>query len=325
MAGKIEKTSRKAHLRAIGPCRMRTMETVLLEDHSLRDGLQAEARILRLEDKLALFRLLAEAGFRQIQAASFVDPRVIPQMAQSEELIRSVLRDFPEVAVSALVLNARGLSRARACGVRHLSLSSSASDWHSRRNVGRSAAEAFDELLRMIGEARASGFAVQAGIQCAFGCVHEGPIPEERVAAMAKSLAEAGAPEINLADTTGMANPLLVRRLIRKVQEAAGETPLALHLHDTRGLGIANLLAAWECGVRRFDVSAGGLGGCPFVEGAAGNVAAEDVVHLFEQIGVATGIDLSRLCRAVRRYEELLGRRLPGRVCRVLATGVLGN
>ncbi len=297
------------------------MDAALLEDHSLRDGLQSESRIFTLEEKLALFRLLAESGFRRIQAVSFVDPRLLPQMAQAEDLIRAVLREFPEVTVSALVLNARGLERARACGLRRLSLSASASDAHSRRNVRRSAAEAFEGLVQMVREALAAGFSIQAGIQCAFGCVYEGQVPEERVVAMAEALAAAGAPEIGLADTTGMADPVQVRRLIRKVQGAVGATPLALHLHDTRGLGIANLLAAWECDVRRFDVSAGGLGGCPFVEGAAGNIAAEDVVHLFERIGVATGVDLPRLCRAVRRYEKLLGRRLPGRMCRVLEAG----
>lgn len=294
------------------------MEAVILEDHSLRDGLQSEARIFTLEEKLSLFRLLAASGLRNIQVASFVNPRVIPQMADSEALVRAVLSEAAGVAVSVLVLNPRGLERAHKCGVRHLSLSSSASDAHSRRNVGRPSAKAFAELLPMVGEALAAGFSVQAGIQCAFGCLEGEEVPEERVVAMARELVAAGAREISLADTAGMADPFQVRRLIRKVRAAVGDTPLALHLHDTRGLGIANLLAAWECGVRRFDVAAGGLGGCPFIPGAAGNVAAEDAVHLFGRIGAATGVDLERLCGAVRRYEELLGRRLPGRMCRLL-------
>jgi hydroxymethylglutaryl-CoA lyase len=200
----------------------------------------------------------------------------------------------------------------------HLSMSSSASDAHSRKNVKRPAAEAFTSLLELIRQAVSAGVRVRAGIQCAFGCVYEGAVPEVRVVEMAARLAETGAGEINIADTTGMADPFQVRRLVAATRAAVPRLPLSIHLHDTRGLGLANMLAAYEAGVATFDVAAGGLGGCPFVKGASGNVAAEDAVNLFERIGVPTGIDLPALCRVVERYEELLDRRLPGRMTRVL-------
>jgi hydroxymethylglutaryl-CoA lyase len=292
--------------------------TLLLEDESLRDGLQFEQKVLPLEEKLALFGLLVGAGFRQVQVGSFVHPKIVPQMADTEAVIRAARDMAPQVVVTALVLNGRGLERALACSLGHLSMSSSVSDAHSLKNVKRPAAEAFASLLDLIRQAVSAGVRVRAGIQCAFGCVYEGPVPEERVVAMAARLAETGAGEINLADTTGMADPFQVRRLVARTRAAVPHLPLSIHLHDTRGLGLANMLAAYEAGVATFDVAAGGLGGCPFVKGASGNVAAEDAVNLFERIGVPTGIDLKALCRVVARYEELLGRSLPGRMTRVL-------
>lgn len=294
------------------------MPAVVLEDESLRDGLQFEQKILALEEKMSLYRLLAAAGVKRLQVGSFVHPKVVPQMADTEELIRAVRNDPAGVLITALVLNDKGLERALKCGVGHLSLSSSASNSHSLKNVKRPAAEAFASLLELIRQAVASGLEVRAGIQCAFGCVYEGAVAEDRVVEMTGRLAETGANEINLADTTGMANPLQVRRLVAKTRAVAGHLPVSIHLHDTRGLGLANMLAAYEEGVTIFDVSAGGLGGCPFVKGASGNVAAEDAVNLFEQIGVETGIDLKALCKVVDRYEELLERSLPGRMNRVI-------
>lgn len=294
------------------------MPAVILEDESLRDGLQFEQKILALEEKLSIFRLLAAAGVKRLQVGSFVHPKVVPQMADTDEFIQTVRHEAPDVLITALVLNDKGLERALKCGLGHLSMSSSASNSHSLKNVKRPAAEAFDSLLELIRQAVGSGMQVRAGVQCAFGCVYEGVVAEDRVIEMAARLAETGANELNLADTTGMANPLQVRRLVAKTRAAISHLPVSIHLHDTRGLGLANMLAAYEEGVNIFDVSAGGLGGCPFVKGASGNVAAEDAVNLFEQIGVETGIDLKVLCQAVDRYEELLGRSLPGRMNRVL-------
>jgi len=294
------------------------MPTIILEDESLRDGLQFEQKILTLEEKLSLYRLLAAAGVKRLQVGSFVHPKVVPQMADTAEFIQNVRDETPGVLITALVLNDKGLERAQKCGLGHLSMSSSASNSHSLKNVKRPATEAFAALLDLIRQAVGSGLEVRAGIQCAFGCVYEGAVAEDRVIEMAVRLAETGANELNLADTTGMANPLQVRRLVAKTRAAIPQFPISIHLHDTRGLGLANMLAAYEEGVNIFDVSAGGLGGCPFVKGASGNVAAEDAVNLFEQIGVATGIDLKALCKVVDRYEEILGRRLPGRMNQVI-------
>lgn len=294
------------------------MPTVILEDESLRDGLQFEQKILTLEEKLSLYRLLAAAGVKRLQVGSFVHPKVVPQMADTAEFIQNVRDETPGVLITALVLNDKGLERALKCGLGHLSMSSSASNSHSLKNVKRPATEAFAALLDLIRQAVGSGLEVRAGIQCAFGCVYEGAVAEDRVIEMAVRLAETGANELNLADTTGMANPLQVRRLVAKTRAAIPQLPISIHLHDTRGLGLANILAAYEEGVNIFDVSAGGLGGCPFVKGASGNVAAEDAVNLFEQIGVATGIDLKAICKVVDRYEEILGRRLPGRMNQVI-------
>jgi hydroxymethylglutaryl-CoA lyase len=294
------------------------MHFVTLEDQSLRDGLQFEQKVLPLAEKLSVFRLLAAAGFKRIQAGSFVHPEMVPQMADTDDFVQLIGSEPPGVLVSALVLNDKGLERAFKCGLNRLSMSSSASNSHSLKNVKRPAEEAFAGLLEMIRRALERGLQVRAGIQCAFGCVYEGPLDENKVLGMAVRLAETGADEIELADTTGMANPLQVRRLVAKTRTAIPHLPVSIHLHDTRGLGLANMLAAYEEGVTIFDVSTGGLGGCPFVKGAAGNVAAEDAVNLFEQIGVETGIDLKALCTVVDRYEELLGRSLPGRMNRVI-------
>lgn len=286
-------------------------DRVTLEDQSLRDGLQNERRLLGLDEKLEIVRLLAEAGFRRVQIGSFVNPRKVPQMAETEELVRRVHAGWPQLRCSALVLNAKGLDRAMACGMRHLSLSISISDTHSRKNAGCGATEALAAMTMLVRRAADRGIAVRAGVQCAFGCAEEKRIPGERVVAAARQLVAAGAVELNLADTAGMAQPLQVGQLVAQVRDAVPAATLSLHLHDAGGVGVANLRAGYEAGVRLFDVCVGGLGGCPFVRDAAGNVAAEEAVRLFAGMGVATGIDLSLLLKATARYAALLGRPLP--------------
>lgn len=296
-------------------------ETLLLEDQALRDGLQMESRQFTLTEKLQLFELLKSAGFQRVQVGSFVHPAVVPQMADTDALIQRIGND-PKAVVSALILNDRGLDRAAACGVRHVTLSVSVSDTHSRKNTGQPAAAALASMLALIRRALDSGLQVRAGLQCVFGCVYEGKIAEDAVLSAAEAMAAAGAAEINLADTTGMAHPLAVRRLIGGLRKELPGVRLSLHLHDTRGLGLANMFAGYESGIRSFDVCVGGLGGCPFVKGAAGNVPAEDAVHMFESMGIATGIDLTVVCRTVAYLEEKLGRRLPGHMQRVLEHGL---
>ena len=295
------------------------MDSVLLEDESLRDGLQFEKQVFRIEQKIAIFNALRAAGVRRIQVGSFVNPKVVPQMADTDTLVERLSKDSG-VLVTGLVLNDRGLERALACGLKHISLSLSASDTHSRKNVRKTYKEALASVTELIRIATDAGISVRAGIQCAFGCVYEGAVPEDRVFETLEKLAEAGADEFNLADTTGMANPRQVRKLASSAQESVPANRLSLHLHDTRGLAIANMVAGFEVGVRIFDTSAGGLGGCPFVKGAAGNIATEDAVNLFESMGIDTGIDLTRICEVGRLYETFLERQLPVRMGRVLQT-----
>lgn len=291
--------------------------SVLLEDQAMRDGLQVESRIFSLEEKLHLFGLMHKAGVKRIQVGSFVHPRIVPQMADTDELIQTI-GNMASPVVSALILNDKGLERAIDCGVSHLSMSVSVSDIHSRKNARRPADQALSEMTRLIDRALKAGIDARAGLQCVFGCVYEGRIPEKTILQAAEKMAATGVKEINLADTTGMATPPAIRNVVSMVRKRFPEIDISLHLHDTRGLGLANLFAGYEAGVRSFDTCTGGLGGCPFVKGAAGNVPTEDAVNLFESMGVPTGINLSTLCQAVTYLESTLKRALPGRMKRVL-------
>ena len=291
---------------------------LLLEDEALRDGLQMESRIFSLEQKLHLYRMLKNAGIKRIQVGSFVHPQIVPQMADTDELIQAIGQQDDSV-VSALILNDKGLERALKCGVSHVSMSVSVSDTHSRKNARRPAAEALASMTALIREALAAGLDVRAGLQCVFGCVYEGLISEDAVLNAAQKMVAAGATEINLADTTGMATPLSIRNMVHRFRKEFADITVSLHLHDTRGLGLANTFSGYEAGVHIFDVCTGGLGGCPFVKGAAGNVPTEDAVNMFESLGVPTGIDLAALGEAVAFLENTLERTLPGRMRRVLA------
>lgn len=291
---------------------------LLLEDQALRDGLQMESRIFSLEEKLHIFQLLKNAGLNRIQVGSFVHPKVVPQMADTDQLLK-ILGNQPDIAISALILNEKGLERALNCGVPHVSMSVSVSDTHSRKNAGRPAIEALAAMTQLIRQALAAGLDVRAGLQCAFGCVYEGQISEDAVMAAAEKMVGVGAGEINLADTTGMATPQMIRGLIQRFQKEFPDVRIALHLHDTRGLGLVNMFSGYEAGVRTFDVCTAGLGGCPFVKGAAGNVPTEDAVNMFESMGISTGIDLEGVCEAAAYLEFALGRHLPGRMQRVIS------
>ena len=281
---------------------------VLLEDQTLRDGLQNEPRLLSLEGKLEIARLLAAAGLRRLQVGSLVDPRRVPQMAGTEELVRLVRRELPGVECTALALNEHGLERAIRSGLRRLSLSVSLADSHSRRNAGCGAGEALSRVTGLVGRAREEGIVVRAGLQCAFGGDGE-PVPWRQVVAAAGQLVAAGAAEINLADTAGKAGPDDVVRLVGRVRRAVA-VPLSLHLHGPRERALANLLAGYRAGVRLFDVALGGLGGCPFVPGAGGNVATEEAAERFASLGVPTGLDVQALAAAADHTARLLGRPL---------------
>jgi hydroxymethylglutaryl-CoA lyase len=285
-----------------------------------RDGLQSETRLIPTAEKTALIDALVDAGVTHIQVASFVSPQRVPQMADAEEVCRRITRRAG-VLYSGLVLNMRGLERAYAAGLDQVDLSLSASETHSRHNAGRTVDEALAELGAMVEQARAWGLRVRAGIQCAFGCAYEGAVAPQRVVGLARRILAMGVDELALADSTGTANPQQVRRIVQELLPLARATPLVLHLHDTRGMGLANLLAALKSGVYRFDTAFGGLGGCPFIPGASGNIATEDTVFMLHEMGVPTGIDIARIAECSQHMEQVLGRQLPGKMARMLALG----
>ncbi|MFV0385437.1 hydroxymethylglutaryl-CoA lyase [Paracoccus sp. (in: a-proteobacteria)] len=292
---------------------------ILIEDEFLRDGLQNEARVFSIDEKLGFLAALEDAGLRRIQVGSFVHPKWVPQMADTDELFARII-SRPGVVYSALVLNKAGLDRALAVNVRHLSISVSASETHSRKNTNRSVDEARAAIIPTIEKALSEGIAVRAGIQSALGCGFEGKIDPNRVADIARDFSGLGVQEINIADTAGLANPRQVFDLCTRLRgEIAPEVQLSLHLHDTRGLGIANMVAGLHAGVRIFDAALGGLGGCPFVPKATGNIATEDAAFVCAQMGLDTGIDWQSLAAPVARAEALLARPLPGRASHVPA------
>lgn len=281
-----------------------------------RDGFQFEKTLIPTGLKLEMVQGLVAAGLRNIQVASFVNPRKVPQMADAEELVRRLPKD-PAVCFSGLVLNRVGLERACKSGLQAVEISVSASDSHSRRNTGMPLTVAVAQGQELIRTAVREGLRVRASVQCAFGCVQEGPIAEDWVGQILAAFKATGAHSLALADTTGMATPPAVKRLLRQVLPATGTTPLALHLHDTRGLGLVNLMAGLECGVTRFDTAFAGLGGCPFVQGAAGNIATEDTLYLLAALGVETGVDAAVVARCSRRLAAFLGKTLAGKLYRL--------
>jgi hydroxymethylglutaryl-CoA lyase len=252
-----------------------------------------------LAAKCAWIDALAASGLAEIEVGSFVPARRLPQLADTAEVVRHALR-HRGLTVMALVPNLRGAEAALAAGVHKITVPVSASAAHSLANVRRTPRQMVDEVRAIVAlrDAQAPAVHVEAGVSTAFGCTLQGAVPEDEVIALAVALAEAGADEVGLSDTTGMANPAQVGRLFRRCFAAIGRRTGAAHLHNTRGLGLANCLAAWEAGVRTFDSSLGGLGGCPYAPGASGNVVTEDLVFMFEAMGVRTGVDLERLFAA---------------------------
>jgi hydroxymethylglutaryl-CoA lyase len=292
---------------------MRLPQSVEIVEVGLRDGLQSEAQMIPVDVKLQYIDWLIDAGVKRIQVTAFVNPQRVPQMADADELC-SRLPQNAEVEFSGLVLNTKGLERLHQARLRAVDLGVSASDTHSIKNTGQAVAEKLVEAHQMIGRARELGLKVRAGVQCAFGCVYEGAIPQQKVVEIARQYLDAGIDELALADSTGMANPLQIKRMLEAVLPLAGDVPVVLHLHDTRGLGLANVMAALEIGVRQFDTAFGGLGGCPFIAGAAGNIATEDTLYLLESLEIATGVDRVRVARVAQDLVARLGRELSGKL-----------
>lgn len=279
-----------------------------------RDGLQNEAALIETSDKLALIARAIDGGARRIEVTSFVNPKKVPQLADAEAVCAG-LPVRTDVTFIGLVMNARGAERAIATGrIDQLGAVAVASDRFAMANQGQTSAGSVEAARQIISMARAAGLTAQATIGASFGCPFEGEVAEDHVVAMAERIAEAGPVEVSLADTIGVANPAHVARLVERVRRAISPLPVRVHFHNTRNTGLANVWAAVQSGATVVDASLGGLGGCPFAPGAAGNVPSEDVVYMLERAGIATGMNLEKLVAASGWLSHIIGRKLPGMV-----------
>jgi hydroxymethylglutaryl-CoA lyase len=290
--------------------------TIHIIEVGLRDGLQAEATIIPIAQKLRYIEQLVEAGIRRIQVGSFVHPTKVPQMADTDALCQQ-LEPLNGIDFSGLVLNAKGLERLSDAGLQAVDMGISVSDTHSIKNTGQPVAVKLAEMLTMIDRARELGLVVRAGVQCVFGCVYEGAIDPQKVVDIVRQYMAQGIDELSLADSTGMANPKQIADMLTLIKPIVGDTPIVLHLHDTRGLGLANALTAVQHGVIGLDTAFGGLGGCPFIQGATGNIATEDTVNMLEAMGIHTGVDLKKVAQVSQHIAETLGKQLNGKLYRM--------
>ncbi|MCL6611773.1 MAG: hydroxymethylglutaryl-CoA lyase [Peptococcaceae bacterium] len=274
-----------------------------------RDGLQNEPFFLETGLKAELINCLIEAGFKRIEATSFVRPEWIPQLRDAEEVLKLVGRP-PGVRLSALVPNLKGYQRAVSSGIAEINMVVSASELHNRKNVNRSIEESLRDFARIAGAARGDGILVRGSVAVSFGCPYQGGVDPGKVIGLASALWDMGCCEVVLADTIGCANPVQVYRVVSAVLEKIPGICLAAHFHDTRGMGLANVLAALQAGVAVFDSSIGGLGGCPYAPGAPGNIATEDLVNMLAAMDVETGIDLTRVIKCADRLQRKGEKRL---------------
>ena len=278
-----------------------------------RDGLQNERAVVSVEDKIEFIRRLSAAGLPAIEVAAFVSPRRVPPMADADAVVRGLARQ-PGTTYSALVPNLAGLRRAFSAGLGEVAIFPAASETFSRRNINRGIEKSLAEFREVVGTALAAGVRVRGYLSTSFGCPYEGDVPASRVAGLAERLLALGVYEVVLSDTIGVAHPGQVRALLETVRAVVPVRVTALHFHDTRGTGLANVLMALSMGVTTFDASAGGLGGCPFAPGAAGNLATEDLVYMLDGLGVRCGVDLARLALASSFIESRLDHQLPSKV-----------
>ena len=278
-----------------------------------RDGLQIEARFIPTADKIALVDALSLCGLSKIEVTSFTSPKAIPALADADEVLRGIRRE-PGVVYTALVPNLKGAERAIAAGADELNLVMSASETHNLLNLRMTRAQSRERLLEVADLALAAGRAVNVSLSTAFGCPMEGPVSEAVVLELSDTFLSRGVAGITLCDTTGMAHPGQVAALCRMFLAAFPGAEVTLHLHNTRGMGLANALAGVEAGIRRFDASLGGLGGCPYAPGATGNVCTEDLVHMLQAMGLPVSVDLPRLLAVARTLPALVGHDVPGQV-----------
>ena len=289
-------------------------ERLSLREVGPRDGLQNEDPV-PTAGKVALIDTLSRTGVARIEAVSFVHPKAIPQMADAAEVWAAITPN-PDVRYSALVPNRRGAERALDAGFTEIEVVVSASDTHNRKNLNRSTEESLDDIAAITDLVHGRGATCQVIVSTAWGCPYEGDVPVERVLAVAGRALRDGADGLSYGDTTGMATPSRVTQLVAETRSAHPDVGLNLHFHNTRGTGLANVLAALELGVSDFDASVGGLGGCPYAPGASGNIATEELVHMVEDMGVDTGVDLDAMIEAAAQAERLVGRTLPSQVLR---------
>src|ERR1051325_3373593 len=284
-------------------------DKVQLREVGMRDGLQSIADIMPTETKIAWLEAEYAAGVREIEVSSFVPPKLLPQLADAEAVVKHAMT-LPGLIVSALIPNSRGAERGLALGVHEMNFVLSVSDGHNKSNVRRSTEESRGVVALCRGHGGSNGTRrprINCGLATSFGCTIEGDVDEDRVRRIANEVAAAGADGIILADTVGYGNPAAIGRIFRRVIADVAPMPVAAHFHDTRGLGLANVLAAFAAGCKAFDASLGGLGGCPYAPGATGNIVLEDTVFMFESMGLETGIDLDKLADA----RDIVARALP--------------
>ncbi len=284
-----------------------------IQEVATRDGFQIEPDFVPTADKIALIDRLSQTGLAKIEVTSFTSPKAIPNLRDAEEVMHGIRR-VPGVEYTVLVPNVKGCERALACAVDEINLVMSASDTHGLANLRMTPEQSLAQFREIIEVTRGSGVFVNASLSTTFGCPFEGEVPEPRVYELVQRLLEIGVQGITLCDTTGMADPGQVERICREALSRWPDAVFTAHFHNTRGMGLANALAALNAGIDRFDASLGGLGGCPYAPGASGNICTEDLVHMFQRMGQATGVDLDQLLQCAASLPELVGHEVPGSV-----------
>lgn len=293
----------------------RVTDRASIYEVSPRDGLQNESALIPIDGKKRLLLALVDAGIERLEITSFVSPKWVPQLADAEELAAS-MKPPPGVTYSALVPNARGLDRALACGIGEIAVFLSASESHNKKNVNKTVDETLAVFEEIVPPAREANVAVRAYVSTVWGCPYEGPVDPKKALSIAERLLALGCYQVSLGDTIGVGTPRQTGDIVKRFLDAMPAEKFALHMHDTRGTALANVLVGLELGVRDFDASVGGVGGCPYAPGASGNLATEDLVFMLHGMGVETGIDMDKLLAAGNVAEQVIGRPLPGKVHR---------
>ncbi|SOC39429.1 hydroxymethylglutaryl-CoA lyase [Salinicoccus kekensis] len=288
--------------------------TIHIQEVIPRDGFQMENKFIPTEDKIKTINRISRTGVSKIEVTSFVSPKAVPQLSDAEEVAKNIDRNDAIIYVG-LVANLRGAERATDAGLDEINLVMSASASHNKKNVNKTHEESLEEFAKIAEFVKGSGIKINGTVATAFGCPFEGAISEKAVMDFIRKYIDLGMDSITLADTTGMANPNQIKRFITDVKASFEDTPLTLHLHDTRGMGLANLLAGIEAGVNRFDSAIGGIGGCPFAPGASGNICTEDVVHMLGEMGIPHTVDLDEVIAISKELPNIIGRSdYPGQV-----------